>query len=94
MKNFSFSMPTIKPVVIDTSAFANVGATVRAGATAGEKVTCDGNLSVYKIRTVCGAQLPAEDRVAATELVRKMNRNGWLTADDKRWCEENHISWS
>ena len=87
--NFKFE---IKPVEINPTPFMKAAATASQTNESGEKLACKTRLADYKIKTVNGQRLKGDELGNACRLVRKMNRRGWLTEEDKKWCSDNRIA--
>lgn len=85
---FNFAIP----VTVDTLAMKNVGQTAMKAINSGDRLCAVLKLSNYKMKTVCGNELPGNLRQEVTQHVHMMRQRKWLSVADEAWCKENHIS--
>lgn len=58
-----------------------------------DRVGMKAKLLNYKNLTLLGKKLPKELRSEVTAHVTEMNKRGWLSGEDMRWCDEQMISY-
>ena len=86
------TIKTMPVINVDPTAMKKAHNVADEATCSGEMLACKARLASFKMLTVNGSKLRGDDLGNACRLVRKMNRKGWLTEADIKWCADNGIT--